>query len=373
MKFTCEGGKLSDAVNSAARVAAAKSPRQILRNIALIATKTSFEVLATDLEVGLRLKFEGADVVEEGRTLVNAARFSAVLKELNREVVEVRANKNGGCTVKAKGCSFNIFGEEFSQYPNVDRFNVDGAVELAAHDFRDLIKKTQFAAATEKTRFAMNGVFLQIKDGVLRSVATDAKRLALLDRPITNKSINVSGVIPVKAVNTVDQLLEPSQEKLYVNFLKSQVCFKSGDAEITARLVDGQYPPYETVIPKSFSKTIEINRNEFQKVLRRASLLTTKESHTVKFHFGNNRLTLATRTIDIGESEVFLDIKYDDEPVDIAFNPEFIAEALKITDNHKIDFCFNDSLGATLIKEKLEKSDKRPSLTYIAMPINLDS
>lgn len=366
MKLTCDARELAESVAIAATIVPKQSARRVLVNLALVARDGVLEILATDLEVGLRVFVKKVDIETEGAVLVNANRAAQVLKELREARVEISADEGSGCIFVAEGCRFHVYGEDFGEYPEISRFgDPEGALSIPAEDFREMVHKTQFAAAIDQTRYAMNGILCQITESTLRFVATDGKRLAMIHRPMKGLATeSISAVVPTKGMNMVTRLLMAGEEAIFLRFDETQALIKSECAEISARLVEGHFPPYEQVIPKNLSKELSLDAEEFASAIRKASLLTNRESQAVRFQFSKDKLEMLSRVADIGESRVVFPLSYDHEPVAIGFNPQFILDAIKVIDQDKVTFKFNDPKGATLLEED-------NGLRYVVMPINL--
>jgi DNA polymerase III subunit beta len=366
MKLICDARELSESVTIAATVVPSRSSKAILMNLAFVAKDGILEILATDLEVGLRVTVRKVEIEQEGAILVNAGRMAQILKELGDDKVEISEAENSGCVIKGSGCRFHVYGEDYAEYPAIGRFGDEaGALSLPADNFQEMVGKTGFAAAVEKTRYAMNGIRCEINSERLCFVATDGRRLAMISRTL-KKGVDepIAVVVPTKAMNMVSRLLTAGEETIFMRFEETQVLIKSACAEISARLVEGHFPPYENVIPKDTTKVLTLQKEEFASKLRQASLMTTRESQTVKFAFEEGRLNLSARTVDIGESQVFMDLPYEGEKVAIGFNPQFVLDALKVMSKKDFKFRFSDPKGAALLEEE-------NGLTYVVMPINL--
>lgn len=368
MKLICDARELAESVGIAATVVPARSSKPVLMNLALVASGDTLEILATDLEVGLRVTVRKVEIEQEGATLVNAQRFSQILKELDDERVELHdpESSGAGCIIEAAGARFHLYGEDFAEYPSISRFGDDaGAFSFPAEGFCEMVQKTTFAAAVEKTRYAMNGVRMEIKPDKLSFVATDGRRLAMIERALDKGSEDpLAVVVPTKGLSMVTRLLMAGEEMVFMRFEETQVLIKSACAEISARLVEGHFPPYENVIPKTLDKELELDREAFMAKVRIAALLTTRESQTVKFRFDKEGLHLSARAVDVGESRVQMGLPYDHEPVAIGFNPAFVLDALKVITTEKVRFRFSDPKGAAMLEEA-------GGLSYVVMPINL--
>lgn len=366
MKVICDTRELSESVAIAATVVPSRSSKAILMNMALVAKDGVLEILATDLEVGLRVFVRKVEIEKEGAVLVNASRASQILKELGSERVEIFEDDSAGCVIKTPDSRFKIYSEDFSEYPSISRFGSEtGAFSLPADDFQEMVAKTQFAAAVEKTRYAMNGIRCEINTEEVNFVATDGRRLAMIRRAIDKGfEEKVSAVIPTKGMNMVNRLLTAGEETIFLRFEESQVLIKSDCAEISARLVEGHFPPYEGVIPKNLDKSLTLKRDAFASAVKKASLLTTRESNAVKFQFSKDGLDLSARVVDVGESRVHMELDYEYDEMSVGFNPQYVLEALKVMDKDEFEFQFRDPKGAAILNEE-------GGLTYVVMPINL--
>lgn len=370
MKITCDRAELSEALGLAASVIPPRSPRPVLQNVCLRTTPQGIEVLATDLEVSLRAKVTRVDVERPGEALIPAARAVAILRELEGDKVEI-ACEDRIATITAGGSRFKIVGEDPREFPQIPSFDEQDAIKFGRSQLETMIRKTAFAAATEGTRYALNGVLFDLKGDRLRLVATDGKRLALCERPVdlsgAPESVRTGAVhvvVPNKGVGLLARLAPPDDETVSLRFLEGQLLAASSRATLAAQLVQGHFPPYDGVIPRDVPRKIEFETKFFLPALRRASLLTTKESQAVRLSFGFNKLTLSSRTPDVGESTVEFPVPYADDPMEIAFNSQFLLDALKVIDGDRFTLELKDESSPGVLREG-------ESFTYVVMPISL--
>jgi DNA polymerase-3 subunit beta len=374
-KIVCDVRELLDAVTSCAAIAPAKGPKPFLSNLLLRTNEGALEVFGTDLEISLRLRVERVEVVRDGTVLVNAARALSILREFQGERVELEADERSGCVLKTPDARYHVLGDDPHDYPELPKLDFEGSVHLKAQDLVQMVGRTHFAAAVEKTRYAMNGILLDLKEKRLRLVATDGKRLALAERTLeTAIQKPVFAVVPTKGLTLLRNLLAQGEETVALRFEESQVFLKTSRAVLSARLVEGHFPPYEDVLPKSLEKKLDVDREAFQSALRRASLLTTRESQAVRFAFSREGLELTARVPEIGESRVRFAIDYPFEALEVGFNPQFLQDVLKVLESRTVRFELRDGQSAALVKE-LETTDSGvqevAGFLYVIMPINL--
>lgn len=376
LKIACEARELADAVTAAATIAPAKAPRAILQNILIQAKDGALEVMATDLEVSIRILVERAEVSSEGRVLMNASRAQQILRELEGERVELEADERSGCVVKTAESRFHVLGDQPEDFPEVAAFDAakaEDAIALKSADLVDMVRRTHFAAATEKTRYAINGILIDAQEARFRLVATDGKRLALAERPLApplKAKKAFFAVVPTKALTLIQRLLAEGEESVKLRVLENEFQVQTLRATISARLVEGHFPPYEEVLPRALEKKLELPREAFSGALRRTALLTTRESSAVRFKFSKDGLEMTARVPEVGESRVHfaLDFPYGD--LEIGFNPQYITDALKVIDGESFRLELKGADAAAVVREREEKEGAGRFL-YVVMPINL--
>lgn len=368
LRFRGDARELADSVALAASVSPTKSPRAVLQNLLLQGREGILEVTGTDLEVAIRVRIEQVEIMQDGLLLVNAARFLQILRELSGEQVEVSTDERAGCTIATGDARFQVLGEDASDFPELQEWPSEGTFTLPAPKLVDMIRRTAFATHAEKTRYAMNGILLDLKDERVHLVATDGKRLALCERPLdftVEKPVHV--VVPTKGMTLLQRVLGPSEEDIELSIEDNQVHIKTSSALLSCRLVQGHFPPYEEVIPKDHDKPLTLPREAFLGALRRAALLATKDSQAVRFHFGREGLELTARVPEVGESRVQfpLDFPYDD--LEIGFNPSYFADVLKVLHTTEFLLELKDQRSAAVVKEESEGQ----RYIYLVMPLSL--
>lgn len=377
--------ELFEAVSTVASVVPAKSPRPVLQNLLLDARDGLLELTGTDLDVAVRIRVERVEVLSEGRLLVNASRFQQILREMVGEQVSIAADERAGCIVTTGDARIHVMGEEPEDYPELGAFPAAGLVRLEARELGDMIRRTHFAAHPEKTRYAMNGVLLDLKDRRLRLVATDGKRLSMCERPLGFEvQAPVFVVVPTKGMTLLARVLgdcaggegDQAGEQVELAVEGSQVFLRTGAATLSARLVEGHFPPYEDVLPAPYERKVRVVRDSFVSSLRRASLLGTKDSQAVRFRFAREGLQLTSRVPEVGESRVTYPIDYPYEALEIGFNPTYFSDALKVLDTTEVQLEVKDPRSPCVIREPLarrggEGEAGEGRFVYLVMPLNL--
>jgi len=250
----------------------------------------------------------------------------------------------------------------------VPDFQGEADFEVAGGHLKQLIGQTLFAAAKESTRYAFNGVLVVAKGKKISLVSTDGRRLARAngDLVTANKlpKDGVKAIIPTKALQLVDKLIDDPEEAVGFQVRENQVIFHTSSATLTSNLVEGQFPPYEDVIPKDTDKKMTAGTADFLSAIRRAALLTTEESKGVRMNFTKKGLKLTSRSPESGEAEVNFACKFEGGDVEIGFNPTFLTEALRVVDNDEIALELTAANRPGLLKGG-------QNFLYVIMPVNL--
>jgi len=370
LKIRGDAKDLSDAIGIAASVAPAKSPRPVLQNLLLEARDGVLFVTGSDLDVSIRVVIERVEVLQDGRLLVNAARLQQILRELVGEQVEVETDERQGCVVRSADARFHVMGEEPDDYPELPEWSDGGAFTLQAAELVEMIGRTHFAAHPEKTRYAMNGILVDMRDERLRLVATDGKRLAMCEKPVAEAPSNpVFVVVPTKGMVLLSRVLAAGEETVEVSVEASQIQMRTATAALSARLIEGHFPPYEDVLPDGHDKHLRLPRESFLLALRRAALLGTKDTQAVRFAFGREGLEMTARVPEVGETRVSFPLDYPFDEIEIGFNPHYFSDVLKVLEGAEFGMELKDAVSAAVVREEREGA----RYVYLVMPLSLGS
>jgi len=268
--------------------------------------------------------------------------------------------------IRGADAHFKIFGHPASEFPPVPTFEGEADMEVKASELVGLIQRTLFATARETSRYAINGVLVEVDGKKLTLVATDGRRLALARGNCTNvKGETQQAIIPSKALNLLTRLIDDPDGKVRIRLADNQAFFGTDRATLTTNLVEGNFPPYKDVIPKDQDRRAVFNTTQLASAVRRAGLLTNEESKGVCFRFTDKQLELSSRAPETGEAEVSVPLEsYNGESIEIGFNPFFITDGLKVIDT--------DEVSVEL------KAPNKPGLLragsdyqYVVMPVSL--
>lgn len=343
-----------------------KATMPILANCCLHASGKLLTIRATDLEVGIMVD-HAAEVVAPGAVAVAARALFDIVKELPDERVHLKTLPNHWITIVSGKSKFKIVGlsaDEFPKLPDVGDGDVN-TMDVAA--FHDMIAKTAYAMSTDETRYNLNGVLLEYCKPQLRMVATDGHRLACVDRPVKGTWALDKGVlIPRKGIMEWKRLLDGAEGDFSVRVDPKHVTVHRGNVTLIVRLIDGQFPPYQQVIPKEHSRLLSVDRMALHQALRRVMLVTTDRSRGVCFRLSPGHLELSAKNADVGEAHEELKADYKGETYEVGFNVKYFLDVLNVLEDEKAVLAMKGDMGPCLIR-----SEADPACVSVVMPMRL--
>lgn len=367
MKLRFNRQEAADALAVSCTVAAARTPKEILKCVRVEVLPDAMLFSTTDLELGLRVAVTQVEVDEPGETLVVADTLARIVRECADEVMTAETI-GGSLHIRGEGSHFQIVTQAPTDFPPVPGlegeadFNVDNAL------LRCLIEWTVFAAARESTRYAINGVLWEVTGKELVLAATDGRRLSVGRGKLgtLNTKSAPRAIVPTKALTLFNRLPADPEATVAVKLTTNQIVMRVGRAVVSSNLVEGHFPKYQDVIPSDCDKFIEIRVAELLSALKRAALLTNEESKGVRLAFTDGALTLSSRAPEQGEATISMPVPYKGEPLDIGFNPVFLADALRVAHTEMMTLALKEPNRPGLIR-------LGDAFVHVVMPVNLTS
>jgi len=385
MKLICDRAALAEAVNLASGVVVARTPKPQLACIKLAAKKSgkggagSISLAATDGEISLVLSRPDVEVQDEGEALVPADKLRQIVGAMDDQPTLTIKTQGDVCEIEAPGAHFKVYGYPPGDYPPTPEFPTQGAarVSIDADLLEQLIQRTIFSTARDNSRYAINGVLLKRTGKKLEMVATDGRRLALARGTCDSAGGGdeaISCIVPTKALGMVLRLVGGAN-KVRIAVTNNQIVFAFDEADaagpgtiLVSNLLEGTFPPYDEVIPKDQDKKATFDVGTLSGAVRRAALLTNEESRGVRMTFSGGkgqRLRVASRAPEMGEAEIDVEMAgYEGTDIEIAFNPAFITDALKVVTGEQVIFELKAPNKPGLIKSGSD-------FLYVVMPVNL--
>ncbi len=331
-----------------------RSTLPVLANVLLLAEEKRLELRATDLEVSLEVGVD-AQVGKVGATTLPARRLFGLVKELESQEIEIAANDKELCTVQGGGAQYKLHGISAEEFPTHPKFKEEQQVTLPQVKLREMIRKTEYAISREESRPTLNGIFLCIQGGKLVVVATDGRRLAMVEEEIEEGgACKAEFILPAKCVGELGRLLgSEGTAGFRISETQVEITLTQGEGHPTriySKLIEGNYPNFRQVIPKESKERVSLGREELLAALRRAEQVASDKANSVKFSFTKNNLAITINSPEVGEGRESIAINYKGPDIDIAFNPAYLMDPLKALDTGEIFLEMNDGLSPGVIK-----------------------
>lgn len=359
MKFKINRDHFASGLAQVLNVVGSKATMPILSNVLIEAEKDQISLTTTNLDLGIRCKIK-ADVKETGAVTLPVKRLAGIVRELPNVDVTVDASPNHQVKLTSGGSNFRIMGIGKEEFPPLPEFGDEKAFTLEQAELTTMLKSVAYAQSTDETRYILNGVYFNFKDGKLSLVATDGRRLALVSREMDVPAESSGAIIlPAKTVSELQRLLDKG-EKLKINFNDRRAAFQINTDKDTSGLVDsiylyskvveGNYPNYQQVIPKETHQRIKLERELLLQCVHRAALVCSEKSNSVKIKLSSNLLEITAQSPDFGEAHESMAIGYSGPDLQVAFNPTFLMDPLRALTKDEIFFELKDDVSPGVFK-----------------------
>jgi len=365
MEFLIKKDELLNGIKIVERATAMKGLQPVLANI-LIETidKSTLKFTATDLDLTV-VAIVQAQVKKEGKITLPAKKLSDIVSRLSDNLITIKQTEDtNSVNITCKSAKFDIIGISASEFPEITKFedeeNEENSIEIEIKPFNKAIRQAGFAAAGYESNNLLSGVVCDISENTLEMASTDGNRLARVREKIEQKKENKGKssqlIIPSRTLQEfikMSSFIEEDFVKIFTD--KTKLIIKSSNAMLISRLMEGQYPKYNQLIPQDSPKEVIVNISQLVSSLERVAVMVNERTSIVKFEFKENKLILTADTPDSGASEDEIDIDYTAEELKIAFNYKYVLESLKNMETAEVKIGLNTSLSATVLKPNNEE------------------
>lgn len=363
--------KTQDFLNLLTKVIPAVSERStlpILSYFLIEAENNKVKVYANDLEIGIESSIK-TTVDKEGSAIIPAKNLLNIVKVIDTSECSFKklddnrfelSNEDGSTT-------FNINGRDKEEFPVLPDLKEERSVVLKAKKLKEGIEKTIFSVSKDESRYVLCGIYLEIDSEEFKMISTDGRRLSFFKGEIEGSHDNFSAIIPTKAINVVDKTIIDDNEdiKISISSNDNQMYFSTGNTVIYSRLIEGDYPNYNQVIPEKPTKTVIAETEEILNATRKMIAITSEKSLAVKCKFKNNIAVISTGPTEVGSGTSTIPVKYSGEEIEMAFNPEFIINTLRVIKSKNIKL----SLTTPINPCKITPESKDENYTGVIMPM----
>lgn len=338
-----------------------KSTMPILANCCLEAKARTLTISATDLEVGVMTELP-VETKQAGKITVLARNLFEIIKSLPEDRVHLKVLPNHRVQIRSGTSDFKMMGLPADEFPSLPVGKSGEKFAIAVDDFLAMITKSAYAMSADETRYNLNGVYLEplhvaTQEPRLRLVATDGHRLAYADRPAKGKwSLPAGVLIPRKGILEWKRLLEGAHGSFALELDQKYLTVHAGAVTLVIRLIDGQFPPYQQVIPTEHKWLLGVEREALQQALRRVQLVTTDRTRGVKFKISPGHLEILAQNPDVGEAHEELSIHYKGETFEIGFNARYFLDVLSVIADEQVLLELKGDMGPCVVRSEFDKA-----------------
>lgn len=359
MKFKINRDHFSNGLAQVLNVVGSKATMPILSNVLIEAEKDGITLTTTNLDLGIRTKIR-AEVKENGSVTLPVKRLAGIVRELPQIEISFDASPNHQVKLSSGGSIFRIMGIAKEEFPPLPDFGDDKVFTLEQSVLADMLKSVSYAQSSDETRYILNGVYFNFKDSKLSLVATDGRRLALISRETeVPMEKNAAIILPAKTVVELTRMLDKG-DMLKISFNDRRAAFQihadnpeSGLIDsiyLYSKVVEGNYPNYQQVIPKETHQRIKLERELLLECVHRAALVCSDKSNSVKLKLTSNHLEISASSPDFGEANETMAVSYSGPDLQVAFNPQFIIDPLRSLTKDEIYFELKDEVSPGVLK-----------------------
>lgn len=370
MKISCLQENLHRGLLLVSKIIPSQTQLPILSNVLISANKNGFFLWGTDLEAGIGVEIP-AKIEQEGKITTPAKLLLDFVSNLPPEKIEL-AGDDSTLSVKTGSYKSTIVGIPASEFPPINVVRKKALISIDNSSFKQIVKQTVFATALDETRPVLSGVLLKIDDGKCAFVATDGYRLSLKQTKITTTSADKKTIIiPGRTLKEVVPLVDRGEGQgssvgLFLGEKENQVEFWVGTDVLVGRLIEGEFPAYEKIIPRGVATSATMDRDEFLRCVRGAAIFARGSANIIKLAVEKEGVIVSANAPQVGETQLFVGAKIEGEENQIAFNSRFVVDFLASVDGKEIVFEMTGPLNPGVFKVKGEAG-----FFHLIMPVRI--
>ena len=369
MKFSVSSNDLNGGLSAVIGAVPNKATLPILETILFESEDGRLKLTATDLEISI-IEYIDAEIEEEGSVAIPARRLLDTLRQLPNIPVFFGVDADQNVEFKTDKGKYKLVGEEADEFPEIPDMETGETLNTDTELIQNAISKTMFAVSTDDLRPAMMGVYFDIGEEATKFVATDGHRLVRFVNKNFTSETPLSFIVPDKALNLVSKALDGADCELKVSSDHAQ--FKSGSTIVITRLINEQYPNYESVIPRDNDKNLLIDKNQMLSTVRRVSVFSSSSTRQIRLQLEQDKLTIRAEDLDMSsEAKETIACEYSADSMEIGFNAKYLADVLSNVDGEEAKFEFSTPNRAGIVKPAEEEDGEE--MLMLVMPVMLNS
>ncbi|MDD3471694.1 MAG: DNA polymerase III subunit beta [Syntrophaceae bacterium] len=348
MQFEMDKDTLFDGLSKLVPITEKKSPLPILSHVLIELDDSTITLTATDLEVGLRINYD-CKTIEPGNITVPAKKLFEIVKELRPGSVTITSNDRNRLNLQSGPSSFDLAGMDSADFPLWANFDSVKTAEVASDTLTRMLDKTLFAASNDDSRFNLNGVLFERENEKTKLVSTDGHRLALIETEL-ELPIDSKFIVPKKGLIELKRFLENLKQNALFGFEKKNLVVKTERAIMTVRLIDGDYPDYNKVVPQTEGQMAFIDRNSFIQSLKRVAILTSDRNRGINLLLGDGELKISVTNPELGSAEDSVEVEFGGQEVKMIINVQYLLDALGVISSDKVSLEYHKEGAPIIIK-----------------------
>ena len=361
MKFKINRDHFTSGLGRVLNVVGTRATMPILSNVLIEAEEGFIALTTTNLDLGIRCKIK-AEIFDPGGLTLPVRKLATIIRELPNLDVELETSSGHQAKITSGGSLFRIMGIEKEEFPSLPSFSDDHVYNLSQSDLAEMLRCVSYAKSSDETRYIMNGIYFNFEEGALTLAATDGRRLAVIKKELeASEEKGGSLILPAKTVAELERILGGG-DSVKIAFSDRQAAFELSNGEnekssgligstyLVSKVVEGKYPNYRQVIPQETEQRIKIERELLLDCVRRAALVTTDQSSSIKMKIHNNLMEITASSPEYGQSHESLAVRFEGPEISVAFNPGFLADPLKAVTKDEIIFEFKDELSPGVVR-----------------------
>ena len=367
MKFSTERETLLRALSMVTGVVERRQTLPVLSNLLVEAREDGLSMTATDLEVELSVRVrDGVDIERHGRATIPGRKLVDIWRSLP-EGAQISVEVAEQVTVRSGKSRFTLATLPVDEFPDLADPQSDVKVLVPVDEVRRLLDQTSFAMAQQDVRYFLNGMLFEITGEYVRTVATDGHRLAMCTCNGGAQGVDrLQAIVPRKGVSELARLLGEGDEPLLLGLSSNHLRVVQGGYTLVSKLVDGQFPDYERVIPKNGQHYVTGDRETLRRSLRSTSILSNEKYRGVRLSLDKEQLTVQANNPDQEEAEDVIAVDYEGDPLEIGFNADYLLDILNALAGESVRICVSDGNSSALIEEPEEEG-----ALFVVMPMRL--
>jgi len=370
MNFTCSRKDLVEAFNTVSKAVSAKPQMPILSGIYMSAEGSTLELQANNFEMGIITRIP-VNTEVPGQIVVTGKYLQEVVRKLSGDTVNISHDEvQHVANIKSDTANFKLLSMSSEDFPKVKSPEIFTSFSLKTITLKNLIRRTAYACATEESRPIYTGACLNINGNVVSMVATNTHRLAVEKETIDDNLENLSFIIPSKTLWELFKMLDSSDpsNSVKIECSRKNICFTFDNIYLTSRLIDGQFPDYDKVVPKTTEITATVKTSEMMEAVDRVALISKEtEYNSIRFVFSQDGINISSYSPDVGRAEEQISAKVEGPDIDISFNVKYIVDVLKVIDTEEFVVKLTKPLSPIDVREK-----DNDNFIYIVTPVRVN-